>query len=366
MCHRMRQAPNPLQFGGDSLPQSMRQAPGRLVRVDEMASLLRHVRICVAGIPRCATDGALDCEDSSRQRVDSVKCVKREPERIDGLMDTDETRGASELIVTDEIKRARDETPQEALQATQDLLASFGQPRSRRWLMRGAVVGAASVSLASAAALTGAPVFAAASNTSVVKEIFSLAATAESLAVTFYNNGIANAGKLGLHGSALAAVRSFAREEDIHRSFFIANGGVPATLEFSFPKADDTFENLRTFIETQQQLEVVFDSAFLLSVKIFAGLSSGATLAQIAAQIAAVEQGHLAVGRYIGGFVPAEPYTFTPVLFNNLNEIVPTVKAAGYLSPVSGNRFGYHPAKAAFTVDNTPGGQVVLNANPHK
>lgn len=266
---------------------------------------------------------------------------------------------------SDLIKQAQDEVSPEALKATHDLLASFGQPQSRRWLMRGAAALGASATLAGATALTALPLQAAAStHAGVVTDIFSVAATAETLAVTFYNNGIEHAHRLGLSRSALAAMKSIAREEDIHRSFFIANGGQVSTEVFSFPDGEDTFESLRAFIETQQQLEVVFDSAFLLAVKVFAGLKDGASLAQIAAQIAAVEQGHLAVGRYIAGFVPAEPYTFTPVLFTALSQIVPAVKAAGYLSPTKENRFRYHHAEAAFTVDNEPSGKTALNATP--
>ncbi|MFI5271409.1 MAG: ferritin-like domain-containing protein [Ktedonobacterales bacterium] len=263
----------------------------------------------------------------------------------------------------DIIKRAHDEVPAEALAATESLLASFGGPQSRRRLLRRAAVGA-SATLAGTAALTALPVHAAASSSSVVAEIFSIAATAETLAVTFYNNGIQNANELGLHGPALAAIKAFAREEDIHRSFFIANGGKVATDNFSFPAGEETFEHWNTFFETQQQLEVVFDSAFLLAIKLFAGLSGGAALAQIGGQIAAVEQGHLTVGRYIAGFVPAEPYTFTPVLFTSLSQIVPAVTAAGYLSPKAGNFYKYHSAEVVFTVDNTPSGTTVLNANP--
>lgn len=270
-----------------------------------------------------------------------------------------------EINDADVIKRAHDDVSPEALKATGDLLTSFGQPRSRRWLMRGAATLGATATLASATAMTALPLHAAAANhEGIVTDIFSVAATAETLAVTFYNTAIAHAERLGLSWGALAAVKSFAREEDIHRSFFIAHGGTVATSVFSFPDGEDTFLNLRAFIETQQQLEVVFDSAFLLAVEVFAGLPNGAPLAQIAAQIAAVEQGHLAVGRYIGGFVPAEPYTFTPVLFTALSQIVPTVQAAGYLSPRGDNRFEYHPAREAFTVDNEPSGKTVLNATP--
>jgi hypothetical protein len=266
----------------------------------------------------------------------------------------------------DLMKRAHDQVPPEALKATEDLLASFRGPQSRRKLLRTAALGAAGTTLASAAALTALPVHTAAASENVVTEIFSIAATAETLAVTFYNNAIANAERLGLSGAALAAVKAFAREEDIHRGFFIANGGQVATQTFSFPCGETTFASLATFIETQQQLEVVFDSAFLLAVKIFADLNfeGHAVLAQVGSQIACVEQGHLAVGRYIGGLIPAEPYTFTPVLFTSLGQIVPTVQAAGYLSPKPGNSFSYHTAAEVFTVDNTPSGTTVLNAVP--
>lgn len=280
-------------------------------------------------------------------------------------MDPFDTANLTPLDDTDAIKRARDEVSPEALQATHDLLASFQLPRSRRWLMRGALAGVGAATLASATALTGVPVFAAAKG-DTVKDIFSLAATAESLAVTFYNNGIANAHKLRLSWAARAALKSIAREEDIHRSFFIANGGTPATGTFSFPAGDNTFQHKQVFFETQQQLEVVFDSAFFLAVKVFADMSGGATLAQIAAQIAAVEQGHLAVGRYIAGFVPAEPYVFAPVLFSELDQIVPAVKAAGYLSPTAGNSFSYSHAEEAFVVDTEPDDKTVLNATPSR
>lgn len=285
-------------------------------------------------------------------------------EGIGSYMATDEMRDS------DLIQRAHDEVAPETLQATQDLLASFAQPRSRRWLMRGAAALGATATLASATAMTALPLQAAAKkHSSVTTDIFSVAATAETLAVTFYNNGIANARQLGLSWSALAALKAIAREEDIHRSFFIANGGVVATDLFSFPDSKDTFTSKTRFFTTQQQLEVVFDSAFLLAVKVFADMGGAAALAQISAQIAAVEQGHLAVGRYIAGFVPAEPYTFTPVLFTDLSQIVPTVQSAGYLSPDAeggDNRFEYHPAEEVYTADNSPSDTTVLNASPSR
>lgn len=269
----------------------------------------------------------------------------------------------------DIVKRAHDEVPPAALAATDDLLASFQRPRSRRGLLRLAAIGAAgatAASLSAATAFTALPVHAEAASGGVVAEILSLAATAESLAVTFYNNGIANHARLGINGWNLVSLQAIAYEEQVHRNFFIANGGKPATTTFSFPSGDDTFQNLTFFVETQQQLELVFDSAFLLAVKIFAQIGSP-SLAQIAAQIACVEEGHRVYGRIIQGTAPAENDVFQPIFFTSLSQIVPTVQAAGYLSPKPNNTFTYAPAPAVGGVLNhTPSGkQAVDDTPPH-
>lgn len=258
-------------------------------------------------------------------------------------------------------EKALAETPAESLKATDALLTSFTRTASRRNMLKGAIATAAGAAIASSPIIAGAVHAESLKNASLAGEIFTVAATAETLAVTFYNHALSNARALGLSGYFYEQMEAIAYEEDIHRSFFIANGGKVLTSTFSFPKGMATFESRRYFVETQQQLEAVFDSAFLLAVKAFAGAGSS-SLAQIAAQIACVEQGHLVVGRIFDWLFPAEPYVFAPVLFTSLGQIVPTVTSAGYLSPKKGNSFSYSHARREYVVDTTPGGKTVLNA----
>lgn len=172
--------------------------------------------------------------------------------------------------------------------------------------------------------------------------IFSIAATAERLAVTFYSNGVANAAALGLTGASLDAVKGFLIEEQIHELFFEANGGVALTSTFSFPQGAATFTSLANFIATQQQLEGAFDSAFIAAAYEFAAMNNPA-VARIAVQIAMIEEGHRTVGRFIGGLDPAEDNAFAPQLVPNVGAAPAVLAAAGFLSPVAGNTYSYTP-----------------------
>lgn len=174
-----------------------------------------------------------------------------------------------------------------------------------------------------------------------IKTIFSIAATAERLAVTFYSNGVKNFGKLGIHGLNADDIEAALVEEQIHELFFVANGGAPLTSTFSFPHGQATFENLQLFIATQQQLEGVFDSAFLAAIKEFAQLGRP-DLAQIAGQIACIESEHRALGRQIAGLSPADNWAFAPVFVESVGDAPAVIAAAGFLSPVPGNTFTYH------------------------
>ena len=245
----------------------------------------------------------------------------------------------------------RETTPEEAKLtpeiATARLFESFGVRQPRRTLLKGVLAGAAGATGLTFAASTllvpnRAAHAQAASGGCVdsVVTILSVAATAERLAVTFYTHGLAHAGRLGLSGASLAAIKAALVEEQIHELFFVANGGKPLASTFSFPHGDETFEDLRVFIATQQQLEGVFDSAFLAAIKEFAELGLP-TLAQIAGQIATVEAEHRALGRFIGGLVPADNWAFSPVLIPSVGAAPAIVKEAGYLSPRPGNSYAY-------------------------
>ncbi|GCE30184.1 hypothetical protein KDA_56680 [Dictyobacter alpinus] len=253
--------------------------------------------------------------------------------------------------------------------ATDNLIASFAEQRSRRaFFKKGAVVAASAV----AATAVGAAIMpelssAAARQTraqtaaqiqdgfkqqnkslagynksaqSPIVTILTIARTAEQLAVTFYSNGLANADKLGIKGDNLEYIKAALVEEQIHQKFFAANGGQSLAQTFSFPNGPQTFTDLKTFIETQQQLEGVFDSAFLAAIKEFAQLGRP-DLAQISGQVACIEAEHRALGRAIGGLVPADNWAFTPVLLGSVSDAPALVTKAGYLSPKNGNSYTY-------------------------
>lgn len=249
--------------------------------------------------------------------------------------------------------------------ATEQLLASFARARSRRSLLRGViattgglVAGAGALSVLPAYAkvtgmgsLSGTGVVATGTGTGSkfkfnkpavdsVATILTVARTAEQLAVTFYTNGIANASQLGISGDSLDSLKAILVEEQIHQQFFTANGGSSLAETFSFPHGAQTFTDLNTFIATQQQLEGVFDSAFLAAVLEFAQMGRP-DLAQVAAQIAMIEEGHRVIGRQIGSMSPAEEDAYAPALIATVGDAPALVQKAGYLSPTSGNSYTY-------------------------
>lgn len=215
---------------------------------------------------------------------------------------------------------------------------------SRRNLLKGAAVGAAGIATAGgilvSSKLNNAHADANADCVTPIADILTIARTAERLAVTFYTNGLRHADKLGISGSDREYIHAALIEEQIHEYFFRYAGGKFLASTFSFPHGPATFQNLKFFIETQQQLEGVFDSAFLAAVKEFS-LQSRSDLAQVAAQIACIESEHRVLGRSIGGYVPADNWVFTPVLLAKVGDAPALVKAAGYLNPHAGNSYNY-------------------------
>jgi len=216
--------------------------------------------------------------------------------------------------------------------------------RSRRTFLGAAA--AAGLTLAGTSLLE-APLTAAAGDPMKIKAIFTVARTAEQLAVTFYSHGLRNARQLGLKQEQRDQIHAALVEEQLHQQFFTKNGGDSLADTFSFPHGDETFEKLRLFIETQQQLEGVFDSAFLAAIQEFAEMGEP-SLARIAGQIACVESEHRALGRDIGNLEPADNWTYAPVLVAYVADAPQLVKDAGYLSPRKGNSYKYEPVDTSF------------------
>lgn len=232
------------------------------------------------------------------------------------------------------------------------LEASFKTPRSRKTFLKGAIatgVAAAGVGLLheTASAQT--------TPADSIQTIFNIAATAETLAVTFYTNGVNNAATLGLSGNDLDEIKAALLEEQIHLDFFKTNGGVPAAQTFSFPDGAATFTSLSNFISTQQQLEGVFDSAFIAAAYEF-GQMNRPDLTRYACMIAMVESEHRALGRDIArsnnvtlnvamagtsSADPADNWAFAPQTIPTVGSAPAVVEAAGYLSPSGANSFTY-------------------------
>ncbi len=244
--------------------------------------------------------------------------------------------------------------------ATENLLHSLDARRSRRSMLKGAL--GAGAAIAGAGLLSRMPVQAADNGTGSSAEdsfatIFTVARTAEQLAVTFYENGIrsAVAGKLKLSGLHLDNIKAAAIEEQIHQQFFTAAGGGSLATTFSFPYGLGTFADLGLFIATQQMLEGVFDAAFIAAVYEFAQ-AGRPDLAQIAAEIAMVESEHRALGRNIAAaagisgtgddsYNPADNWVYGLLTLEAVGDAPAVVAAAGFLSPnaSTGNSFSYTP-----------------------
>ncbi|MGI8912191.1 MAG: ferritin-like domain-containing protein [Chloroflexota bacterium] len=228
----------------------------------------------------------------------------------------------------------------------------------RRALIKGAA--GASLGLGAASLLAGVPLAAADQTTSPdsVKTIFSVARTAEQLAITFYTGGIKNASALGLTAEETDLLRAAVVEEQIHQFLFTAQGGDSLADTFSLPDGAKTFTDLATFIANQQLLEGAFDSAFIAAVLEFAQLGLP-RVAQIACQIAMIESEHRALGREIAarhnitslpnsfgvtdqgglnsdGTIPTSPsdnWVFAPVLIGSVGDAPAVLKKVGYLGP---------------------------------
>ncbi len=245
--------------------------------------------------------------------------------------------------------------PDEALSASAALRNSLAAPRSRRGLLRGAIAGTAAAALASSTMLGALAAQAEGTTSSDLTEFFNILATGEALFVTFYNQAVIHHEQLGFHGAALNALEAIRAEEEIHREFALANGGMPATTHFSFPYGPQTFQSRKLFLKTQQLAEELTNGALLAWIKDMASMGQ-VRFAQIGGQLMQVEGGHRVVGRVLLGAEPWDNWAFGPVTVKHFTDVPAVVTAAGFLSPRPGNDFEFHPVSPVF-----PG---VINTHP--
>lgn len=176
-----------------------------------------------------------------------------------------------------------------------------------------------------------------------IQNILNIAVTAEMLGVTFYKHALVHAGSFNLSEKARLDLKAAMIEEQLHQQFLAQHGAKPLTNKFSLPFGRRTFEQLETFIKTQQLLEIIFVAAYLTAIKEFAQLGRP-DLAQIAAQIGSVEAEHRAIGRAIGGMTPANNRAFSQVLLKQVADAPKTLQQAGFLNPSDNNVYMYEQA----------------------
>jgi len=221
--------------------------------------------------------------------------------------------------------------------------SSFDTPHSRRSLFAGTMAAGLGLGLLPAVAHADTPL-------DSITTILTIARTAERLAVTFYTNGVLNHAALGLNGAQLDYFKAALIEEQLHELFFTAAGaGAPLASTFSFPDGAMTFTDLSTFIKTQQQLEGVFDSAFIAAVYEFSAMGRS-DLARTACQIAMIESEHRVLGRAVlagrlpDTYDPADNWTYAPQDLTSVGAAPGVVTGAGYLSPTPDNTYTYQQA----------------------
>jgi len=288
--------------------------------------------------------------------------------------------------------------------ATERLLSSLMSRRSLLQRGGGALASAtvlsalgAEAALARGAASGGTPpVLLLPDDVTPAVKIFQIATIAEQIAVTLYENAVAAASTIGFSDVELQIVKAAGIEEQIHHDFFLAvlqllgqhPGSTIGPTTFAYPA--DTFRTVAGFVETQQMLEGVFDSAFLSAIRELSqqGMHRAA---QIAGQIAVIESEHRALGRQIAvnhgitsiprpfqiplpsnptqvfnlpqsnpvpdpvPTIPADDWAFAPVFVEAVKHAPQLIAAFGF--------FGKNPVKRTYTpIDFTSPTYSAVNA----
>jgi len=203
---------------------------------------------------------------------------------------------------------------------------------SRRGLLKGAAAIGGGIALASFAQVLG--VHAAAANDDP-QTILNLAATAETLAVTFYYNVIVNR-SFELDEEDEEYLRFALDAEQYHLDFLMSQGG--KTLATSFYVPSNLLSNRAVFVQTGANAETAFVGAYLAATRIFGDAGLG-KLAATTAQHACSEAEHLTLTREIGGLTPNNLALPLPVYYN-VSDAVPTLApflkgGAGFTGPVN-------------------------------
>jgi len=171
-----------------------------------------------------------------------------------------------------------------------------------------------------------------------LQTIINLASTAELFATTHYLAAINGAGDLGLDDAQVAYLKAAFISEQDHYELLVSLGAAPVVSEFYVPET--LFSDKALFTATTQVAETAFVGAYLAAVRIFSQSADTTPYAVTCAQIAAVEQTHLALIRQIGGML-ANNTSYAQYTAWNVSSVVPTLQpfldgsGEGFVGPVA-------------------------------
>jgi hypothetical protein len=207
---------------------------------------------------------------------------------------------------------------------------------SRRGLIKGAAGVAGGLAAASFAGIFGLRSAEASHNANDEPQtILNLAATAESLATTFYWAALTMA-KFNVDAADVAYLRLALDAEKYHLDFLTSNGGQPLTTQFYVPA--NLLSDPALFVQVGTNAETAFVGAYLAATRRFAELNQP-RLAATTAQHACSEAQHLALIRAIGGLAPNNLALPLPIYYN-VSDAVPTLApflqgGQGFIGPVA-------------------------------
>lgn len=207
---------------------------------------------------------------------------------------------------------------------------------SRRGLLKGAAGVAGGLAAASFAGAFGISAAQAAHNANDEPQtILNLAATAETLATTFYYAALTMA-QFKVSDADAAYLRLALDAEKYHLDFLTANGGRPLATQFYVPA--NLLSDPALFVQVGANAETAFVGAYLAATRRFAELGQD-RLAATTAQHACSEAQHLALIRDIGGLAPNNLALPLPIYYN-VSDAVPTLApflqgGQGFIGPVA-------------------------------
>jgi len=228
---------------------------------------------------------------------------------------------------------------------------------SRRGFLKGTAGIGGGIAAASFASAFGMGTAQAAAANDDVATIANLAATAETLAVTFYYAAITGA-QFDVEAADLVYLKLAMDAEQYHLDILSTVGGKSLTQQFYVPAT--VLSDAAVFVQTGLAAETAFVAAYLAATRILAEGGNG-KLAATTAQHACSESVHLSLIRDIGG-LPPNDIALPAAIYYNVSDAVPTLApflkgGEGFIGPVS------YPTKAQF--DAALGGITAIKAPPY-